>query len=103
MNKFKIILATTAALTTIGGAFALKAKKLGSKVLYVSYLDPENPPPITPAGQQYCTVTCQNVGTAYEVRPTGILSSFLYFYVTETAPLGTGADLCTYKYYTFNH
>jgi hypothetical protein len=101
MNKIKIMLSAIAALATVGGAFALKAKKLGSKTLYVSYFDPENPP-ITPVGQQYCTVTVENLGTAYEIRPTGSLSGLQYFYVTETTPIGTSADLCTYKYYTTN-
>jgi hypothetical protein len=100
MNKTKIMLSAIAAISAVGGAFALKSKKLGCKTVYVSQLNTDPGAPIPPAGQQYCTITLQHDATAYEVRPSGSLSSFSYFYVTETPPIGTAADLCTYKYYT---
>jgi hypothetical protein len=95
MTKVKIMLSAIAALATVGGAFALKAKKVGSKALYVSRAHNAD----APVGQEYCTLTLSNVGTAYEIRPT-VPAGFSYFYITETAPIGNAQDLCTYKYYT---
>lgn len=93
MTKVKIMLSAVAGLATIGGAFALKAKKLGTLPLYTI----RSFSTAAPTGFQYCTILLTATGTVYDVPTAG--SS--YYYVTETAPSASNLkNPCQYAYYT---
>lgn len=89
MNKVKIMLATIAGISAVGGAFALKAKKGGINTIktYAGTVTSVN-------GKFYPVCDHQTFGT---ILPSYQLGSVYGYYVPSTT-----TKVCTLGYYTIN-